>query len=44
MVATGRVTRGQIAKGDEISFTSPKGEVVRRRTEGAKELTGAELL
>ena len=31
MVATGRVTRGRIAKDDEISFRSPKGEVIRRR-------------
>jgi hypothetical protein len=34
MVATGRVIRGQIAKGDEISFRSPKGEVIRRRIVG----------
>jgi elongation factor Tu len=31
MVATGRVTRGRIAKDDEISFRSPSGEVIRRR-------------
>ncbi len=38
MVATGRVTRGQITKGDEISFSSPKGEVVRRRIVGIETL------
>ena len=38
MVATGRVTRGQITKGDEISFRSPKGEVVRRRIVGIETL------
>ena len=30
MVATGRVLSGRIAKGDEVCFRSPKGEVVRR--------------
>ncbi len=34
MVATGRVIRGQITKGDEISFRSPKGEVIHRRIVG----------
>ena len=38
MVATGRVIRGQITKGDEISFRSPKGEVVRRRIVGIETL------
>jgi elongation factor Tu len=38
MVATGCVTRGQITKGDEISFRSPKGEVVRRRIVGIETL------
>lgn len=38
MVATGRVTRGQITKNDEISFRSPKGEVVRRRIVGIEAL------
>jgi hypothetical protein len=30
-VATGRITRGSIAKNDEISFRAPSGEVIRRR-------------
>lgn len=34
MVATGRVIRGQITKGDEVAFRSPKGEVIRRRIVG----------
>lgn len=34
MVATGRVLSGRIAKGDEICFRSPKGEVVRRTIVG----------
>lgn len=38
MVATGRVTRGRITKGDEISFRSPKGEVVRRQIVGIETL------
>jgi translation elongation factor EF-Tu-like GTPase len=38
MVATGRVIRGQIAKGDEISFRSPQGEVIRRRIVGIETL------
>lgn len=38
MVATGRVTRGRITKGDEISFRSPKGEVIRRRITGIETL------
>ena len=33
-VATGRVTRGRIAVGDEISFRAPKGETVKRRIAG----------
>ena len=38
MVATGRVIRGRIAKGDEISFRSPQGEVIRRRIVGIETL------
>ena len=30
-VAVGRVTKGSIAKNDEITFRSPEGEVIRRR-------------
>ncbi len=33
-VATGRVTRGSIAVGDEIAFVSAKGERVTRRVTG----------
>ena len=33
-VATGRVSRGSIAVGDEIAFQSPKGERVQRRIAG----------
>jgi hypothetical protein len=33
-VATGRVTRGSIAIGDEIAFRSPKGDLVTRRITG----------
>jgi elongation factor Tu len=30
-VATGRITRGRIAVGDEIAFRSPKGDEIRSR-------------
>jgi elongation factor Tu len=30
-VATGRITKGRIAVGDEIVFKSPKGDLVQRR-------------
>lgn len=38
MVATGRVTRGSITKNDEISFRSPRGEVIQRRIVGIETL------
>ena len=38
MVATGRVTRGSIARNDEVSFRSPSGEVIRRRIIGIETL------